>query len=502
MADDTPAAAGAAPAAATTEFDPQQWLTDIAKRTKVDSDPTGRKRINEAINDFVKLATDGKVVNKDVETNIKLWISAIDQKLTAQMNEILHNPAFQKLEGTWRGLQYLVKQTNTGQHLKLRVLNVTKDEIAKDLERAVEFDMSETFKKVYEEEYGILGGFPYGLLVGDYEFNARRTADVRMLSGLSGVAAAAHAPFVAAVSPQSFDMDRFSELAGPRDLASKLPDDHPDLAPWKSFREADDSRYVALTCPRVLAREVYGEKWAKVPEFNFEEHVTGLDPDKYLWMSSAWAYAARITDAFDKYGWLARTRGVEGGGKVEGLPLHTFPTDDGDVAMKCPTEIGITDRREQELEKLGFLSLIHCKGRDYAAFMSATSCQKPLKYGGPKGADATASHFLTTRINQLLCVSRFAHFLKVMVRNRVGSFMERDELEKWLNRWINNYTLANPSDAGDEMKARKPLAWAEIKVQDVEGQPGSYRAVAHMRPHFQLESLDISLRLVAKQLDK
>jgi type VI secretion system protein ImpC len=502
MAEENTTAAAGAAAPTTTEFDPQAWLNDYAKKTKVDSDPTGRKRILAALNDFLGESIKSQAVNKDVETNIKLWISAIDQKLTAQINEILHHPAFQKLEATWRGLHYLVKQTNTGQHLKLRVLNATKEEVAKDLEKAVEFDMSETFKKVYEEEYGILGGFPYGLLVGDYDFNVRRTADVRLLSGLAGIAAMAHAPFVAAVSPQSFDMDRFSELAGPRDLASKLPEDHPDLAAWKSFRESEDSRYVALTCPRVLAREVYGEKWAKVPEFNFEENVDGTNHDKYLWMSSAWAYAARITDAFDKYGWLARTRGVEGGGKVEGLPVHTFPTDDGDVAMKCPTEIGITDRREQELEKLGFLSLVHCKGRDFAAFMSATSCQKPIKYGGPKGAEATASHFLTTRINQLLCVSRFAHFLKVMVRNRVGSFMERAELEKWLNTWINNYTLASPETAGEEMKARKPLAWAEIKVLEVEGQPGSYRAVAHMRPHFQLEALDISLRLVAKQIGK
>ncbi len=488
--------ADAAAAGATTEFDTAQWLDSALGRMKVTDDAAARQRGVLALNDFIKSAMQpGQVVSKDVETNIKMWISAIDQKMSAQMNEILHNPVLQKLEGTWRGLHYLVKQTNTGDHLKLRVMNVTKDEIKNDLERAVEFDMSETFKKVYEEEYGTLGGSPFGMLMGDYDFDTRRSADVKTLAGISGIAASAHAPFVAAVSPKSFNMDRFAELANPRDLAKIFTG--PDYAAWQSFRESEDSRYVALTCPRVLGREVYGERFNKIAEFNFEEAVDGTDPDKYLWMNSAWTYAARITDAYDKYGWMARTRGVEGGGKVEGLPVHTFPTDDGDVAMKCPTEVAITDRREQELEKLGFMSLIHCKGRDFAAFMSATSTQKAKKYDRP-GANANA--ILSTKFNQLMCVSRFAHFLKVMVRNRVGSFMERSDMEVWLNRWINNYTLGNPESASDAAKAEKPLAWAEIKVVDIPGQPGAYRAVAHMRPHFQLESLDISLRMVAKQL--
>jgi type VI secretion system protein ImpC len=333
------------------------------------------------------------------------------------------------------------------------------------------------------------------MLVGDYEFNCSRATDVKLLQGLSGIAAAAHAPFVSAVSPKTFQMDRFSELSDPRDLAKKTTG--ADYTAWQSFRESEDSRYVALTCPRVLGREVYGEKFRPVAEFNFEENVDGTDHDKYLWMNSAWCYAARITDAYDKYGWMARTRGVEGGGKVEGLPVHTFPTDDGDVAMKCPTEIAITERREQELEKMGFMSLIHCKGRDFAAFMSATSCQKPRKYDRD---NATANAILSTKFNQLMCVSRFAHFLKVMVRNRVGSFMERGDMETWLNRWIMNYVLGNPEGQPDELKAKYPLSWAQIQVVDVPGQPGVYRAVAHMRPHFQLEALDISLRMVAKQL--
>jgi len=484
--------------AATTEFSTESWLDSALGRMKVTDDDAARKRGMEAIADFIKAAVQpGQVVSKDVETSIKMWISAIDQKMTAQMNDILHAPALQKLEGTWRGLHYLVNQSNTGEHLKIRVLNVSKDELRNDLDRAVEFDMSETFKKIYEEEYGTLGGFPFGMLMGDYDYDVRRATDVKLLQGMAGIAAAAHAPFVSAVSPKSFNMDRYSELANPRDLAKIFTG--PDYAAWQSFRESEDSRYVALTCPRVLAREVYGEKFKPVAEFNFEENADGVDHDKYLWMNAAWTYAARITDAFDKHGWVARSRGVEGGGKVEGLPVHTFPTDDGDVAMKCPTEIAITERREQELEKLGFLSLVHCKGRDFAAFMSATSTQKPKKYDRD---GATANALLSTKFNQLMCVSRFAHFLKIMVRNRVGSFMERDGMEKWLNRWINNYTLGNPETASEDDKAQKPLAWAEIKVVDVPGQPGSYRAVAHMRPHFQLESLDISLRMVAKQLGK
>jgi type VI secretion system protein ImpC len=479
----------------TTEFDSGDWLNSALGRMRVTDDAAARQRGMDALDHFIKAATQGQVVSKDVETNIKTWIAAIDQKLTAQTNEILHTPAFQKLESTWRGLHHLVSQSNTGGHLQLKVLNITKDEIRNDLEKAEEFDQSQLFKKIYEDGYGVLGGSPFGLLVGDYEFDCRRGTDVKVLQGVAGIAASAHAPFVSAVSANAFNMDRFSELSNPRDLAKIFTG--PDYAAWEAFRESEDSRYVALTCPRVLAREVYGARFQPVAEFNFEENVDGTNHDKYLWMNAAWTYASRITDAYDKFGWMARTRGVEGGGKVEGLPVHTFPTDNGDVAMKCPTEVSITDRREQELEKLGFLSLIHCKDKPFAAFMSATSCQKPKKYDRP---GATANAILSTKFNQLLCVSRFAHFLKVMVRNRVGSFMERGEMENWLNRWISNYVISNPEGQSDETKAKYPLASAEIKVVDVPGQPGVYRAVAHMRPHFQLEALDISLRMVAKQL--
>jgi type VI secretion system protein ImpC len=334
------------------------------------------------------------------------------------------------------------------------------------------------------------------MMVGDYEFG-RSAEDVSLLTYMSQVAAAAHAPFIAGPSPTMFRMDRFSQLGEPRDLAKIF--DSVDYAKWKSFRESPDSRYVALAMPRVLARLPYGREGKKVREFNFEETVDGKDHDKYLWMSAAWAYASRVTSAFSKDGWFARTRGVEGGGKVENLPVHTFPTDDGGVAMKCPTEIAITDRREKELSDLGFLPLIHCKNRDFAAFMGAQSCQKPQEYYDPK---ATANAALSAKIHYMLCVSRFAHYLKVMVRDKIGSFMERDEAERWLNEWINNYVIANPEGAGDEMKARHPLRQAQVAVQEVPGKPGYYQAVAHLRPHFQLEGLDVSLRLVAEMPKK
>lgn len=434
----------------------------------------------------------GQVVSKDVETNIKYWIGEIDKKLSSQLNEIMHHAEFQRLEGTWRGLHYLINQSETGESLKIRVLNVKKTELFKDLEKAVEFDQSSLFKKVYEEEYGQLGGQPYGMLIGDYEFG-RTAEDVQLLKMVSHVAAAAHAPFISNASPKMFNFDRFTEMTNVRDMAKIF--DSVEYAPWKSFRESEDSRYVALTMPRVLSRLPYGENFKRVAEFNFEEAVDGTNHDKYLWMGAAWAYGARMTDAFAKDGWFARSRGVEGGGKVEGLPVHTFPTDDGDVAMKCPTEIAITDRREFELSNLGFLPLIHAKGKDFAVFMGAQSAQKPKTYFDPA---ANANAELSTKLNYIMCIARFAHYLKVMARDKIGSFMERAECERWLNDWISNYVVSNPENVGDKIKAEKPLSEARVEVREVKGKPGWYEAVAWLRPHFQLETLSTSMRLVAE----
>jgi type VI secretion system protein ImpC len=455
---------------------------------------TGEAARNKTyLEEYVRqLVKPGQVVSKDVETNIKFWIKEVDKTLTAQLNEIMHQPEFQRLESTWRGLHYFVHQTETSESMKIRVLNVDKRTLYKDLEKAPGFDQSTLFKKVYEDEYGTLGGHPYGMLVGDIEFD-RLPEDVSLLKKISNVAAAAHAPFVAAASAGMFNMNSYTDLTRPTDLAKIFGS--VEYASWKSFRDSEDSRYVGLTMPRVLARLPYGEKFKRIDEFEFEEFVDGKDHEKYLWMNAAWAYATRITDGVAKHGWMARTRGVEAGGKVEGLPVHTFPTDDGGVAMKCPTEIAITDRRENELSTLGFLPLIHCKNTDYAAFMGAQSCQKPKGYVEP---EANANAELSAKLNFIMCVSRFAHYLKVMARDKIGEFMEVRDCERWLNDWIQQYVHPNPASAGPEEKARHPLAEARVEVRPVKGKPGYYEATAWLRPHFQLEALTTSMRLVAE----
>jgi type VI secretion system protein ImpC len=484
-----PAAAGAAPAAA----QDAGLLDTIVQATKPRTD-VDKAKVKDYVGELVKqvLAQPGQTVSTDVVSAIKYHIAQIDKKLSTQLDEVLHHPDFQRLEGTWRGLEYLVKQSNTNEMLQIRVLNISKRDLFKDLDKAVEFDQSALFKKVYESEYGTLGGKPYGLLVGDYEFT-KDAEDINLLKMVGGVAAASHAPFVAAASSQMFNMERFIQLPDPRDLAKIFTS--VEYASWQSFRKSEDSRYIGLTLPHVLGRLPYGPKFTKVDSFNYEENVDGRNHDKYLWMNAAWAYAARVTDAVDRYGWMARTRGVEGGGKVENLPVHTFPTDEGDVAMKCPTEIAISDRREFELSNLGFLPLLWSKDNDFAVFMGAQSCQQPTKYFDP-GDNANAE--LSAKFNYIMCVSRFAHYLKVMARDRIGSFMEKEECERWLNEWIMNYTIAQPEMASDEQKAKYPLAKARVEVRSVAGKPGYYEAVAFLRPHFQLEALDVSLRLVAE----
>jgi len=478
--------------AATKTVDAPSLLDQVVAATRPQSSEE-QSRAKDYFGQFLQhVVKPGQVVSKDVETNVKSWIAEIDKKLSAQMNEILHDPALQQLESTWRGMHYLVHQSETGESLKIRVLNVKKQELFKDLEKAVEFDQSNLFKKIYEEEYGQLGGQPYGMLIGDYEFG-RTAEDISLLKMISGVAASAHAPFVANASPKLFNFDSYTELANPRDLAKIF--DSVEYAAWKSFRESEDSRFVALTLPRVLSRLPYGQNFKRVTEFNFEEEVDGKDHNNYSWMGAAWAYGARITDAFAQFGWLARTRGVEGGGKVEGLPVHTFPTDDGDVAMKCPTEIAISDRREFELSNLGFLPLLHSKGKDFAVFMGAQSCQKPKTYFDPA---ANSNAELSAKFNLILNTSRFAHYLKVMARDKIGSFMELGQCSVWLNTWLQQYVVATPELVGDDVKAKKPLSEAKVTVRAVPGKPGSYEAVAYLRPHFQLETLSTSMRLVAE----
>ncbi len=475
----------------TTEQEAASLLDEVIKVTRPQDDREAERTKTYFRRFLDQMVKPGHVVSNDVEANIKHWIGEIDKNLTAQLNEVMHDPKFQEMEGTWRGLHYLVHQTETGESLKIRVLNVTKKELFKDLEKAAEFDQSTLFKKIYEEEYGQLGGKPYGMLVGDYQFG-RSPEDISLLKMISQVAAAAHSPFVASASPKMFNMDRFDELPKPRDMAKIF--ESVEFAAWTSFRESEDSRYTALTLPRVLSRLPYGNEFRRVSEFNFEESVDGSDHSKYAWMNAAWAYAARITDSVAKWGWMARTRGVEGGGKVEGLPVHTFKTDDGDVAMKCPTEIAISDRREFELSNLGFLPLLHNKDTDNAVFMGAQSCQKPQKYFDPA---ANSNAELSAKFNLMLCTSRFAHYLKVMARNKIGSFMETADCSRWLNEWIGNYCV-DPNGASEGTKAQRPLSDARVDVRAVEGKPGWFEAVAYLRPHFQMETLTTSMRLVAE----
>ncbi|MEE8432537.1 MAG: type VI secretion system contractile sheath large subunit [Candidatus Desulfatibia sp.] len=450
--------------------------------------PYARDLIGELVS---QILDDEITVSADTAAMINERIAQIDQLLTDQLNEVLHEASFQKLEGSWRGLNYLVMNTETGVNLKLRLLNITQKELLNDLEKAVEFDQSQLFKKLYEEEYGTFGGHPYTMLVGDYEFG-RHPQDMALLEKISNVAAAAHAPFIAAASPKLFDMDSFTDLGIPRDLAKVF--ESLELIKWRSFRDSEDSRYVALVLPHILMRLPYGAETVPVEGLNFEEDVDGKDHAKYLWGNPAFALTQRITTAFANYKWCAAIRGVEGGGTVEGLPTHTFNTDEGDIALKCPTEIAITDRREKELNDMGFISLIHCKGTDYAAFFGGQTTQKPKIYDTPQ---ANANARLSTVLPYILASSRFAHYIKAIMRDKVGSFLTAENVSAFLNRWIGNYVLGK-DDAGQEVKARYPLREARVDVTEMPGKPGCYKAVVFLRPHFQLEELTTSIRLVAE----
>jgi len=445
----------------------------------------------DVIAEFAQQVLDGAIVSgKDTELMVKARIAQLDRLISAQLNEVMHAPEFQKLEASWRGLHYLVHQSETSPTLKVKVFNVSKKDLTRDLERAAEFDQSQTFKKIYEEEYGVFGGSPFGLLVGDYEI-ANTGPDLSVIEKMSNVAAAAHAPFIAAADPRLFNLKSFSQLGEPRDISKIF--DSVEYTKWRSFRESEDSRYVGLCLPHVLMRQPYGRDTVPVDSFDFVEDVDGKDHQKYLWGNAAYAFAARATDAFAQYAWCTAIRGVEGGGLVQDLPTHTFRTDEGDVALKCPTEIAITDRREAELAENGFIPLVHCKGRDYAAFFSVQSTNKPKKYDRDS---ATANARLSSQLQYIMAVSRFAHYMKAMMRDRLGSFISRDKCQSDLNTWITQYVLLD-DNASQEAKAKFPLREARIDVQELPDKPGAYRAVAYLRPHFQLDALDVSLRLVA-----
>jgi type VI secretion system protein ImpC len=467
-------------------------LDQIVDEGRLARDASARERGKDLVKEFVAQVLDGSMtVTKDAEVMINARIAQIDHLLSIQLNEVLHHAAFQKLESTWRGLKYLLDQSETSENLKIKILNASKKDLLRDLQRAPEFDQSALFKKVYEEEFGIFGGSPFAAMVGDYEFG-RGPEDIELLEKISQVASAAHAPFISAADPAMFNLDSFTSLDAPRDMGKVF--DTTEYAKWKSFRQSEDSRYVALVAPRILMRLPYGKATTPVDAFNYEEHVDGSDHSKYLWGNAAFALGARLSAAFATYGWCAAIRGVEGGGLVEGLPVHNFYTDEGDVAMKCPTESPITDRREKELADQGFAPLVHCKGTDYAAFFSVQTCQKPKLFDN-EAANSNAR--LSAQLPYILAVSRFAHYLKAMMRDKIGSFTSRTECERWLNQWITNYVTPDDT-ASASVKASHPLREARIEVSEVAGKPGVYRAVAFLRPHFQLDELSVSLRLVAE----
>lgn len=477
--------------AAAEAVEEQSILDQIISEGRMARDETQKDYAKDLLGEFVGQVMEGVMtISKDTEAMINARIGAIDKLISDQLNEVLHHPDFKKLEASWRGLHYLVDKTETGELMKIRVMNVSKKDLLKDMEKASEFDQSSIFKKVYEEEFGMFGGSAYGTMVGDYEFS-NHPQDVALLEKISGVAASSHSPFLAAAGPEFFNLDTYTDLGQPRDLAKIFQS--ADFAKWRSFRESEDSRYVGLALPHILMRQPYGKENVPVEAFDFEENVDGTDHSKYLWGNAAYALATRMTDAFAKFSWCAAIRGVEGGGLVEGLPVHTFKTDEGDVALKCPTEIAITDRREKELADLGFIPLVHCKGTDYAAFFSTQSTNKPKVYNTD---EATANARLSSQLQYIMATSRFAHYLKSMMRDKIGSFMSRSQAQKFLNTWIVQYVLLD-DEASQSAKAKRPLREARVDVSEIPGKPGAYRAVAFLKPHFQLDELSVSLRLVA-----
>lgn len=452
--------------------------------------------VENAVKTLVEQAlADSSLIKTDVLDTIEEMIAQLDKKLSAQMNAIMHAPEFQQIESAWRGLKYMVFQSETDAMLKIRVMNVGKSELYRHLRQYpnAAWDQSPLFKKIYEEEFGQLGGQPYGCLVGDYYFSHLPT-DVQLMRDLSKIAAAAHAPFFAAADSTLMGMDSWNELMNPRDLSKLF--DTPEYAAWKSLRDSDDAKYMGLCMPRVLARLPYGAKTEPVEEFAFEEDTDGHKGEKYGWMNAAYAMAANVNRAFKEYGWCARIRGVQSGGEVDNLPAHTFPTDDGGVDLKCPTEIAISDRREAELAKSGLIPLIHRKNTDRAAFIGAQSLAKPKAY--QNNVEATASSNLASRLPYMFACCRFAHYLKVMVRDKVGSYYETEQLEKWLTNWISEYVDGDPKNSTEATKCRRPLAGAKITIVPNEENPGYYSATFELRPHFQLEGMDIGLRLVSR----
>lgn len=466
-------------------------LEDIINNTWAVRQESERSRFKLQVNNFLSEVVSGTlVVSSDLVGSIERRIAEIDELMSEQLSIVMHASEFQKTESAWTGLLKLV-QASTTENVKYTVLHCTKKELLKDFKSASDFDQSVLFKNIYESEYGTFGGTPYSAFVGDFYFD-NTPQDIDLLEHISHVAASAHAPFLSAVSPGMLSMNTFSELPYPRDLAKLF--ETTDYARWRSFRQTDDSRYVGLTLPQYLGRMPYGMKTVPAETFNFEERINEHSSGKdYLWINTAFELACRIVDAFEEYGWCAAIRGVEGGGLVKSLPAYNYVSHTGERQLQCPTEVAISDRREKELSDLGFIPLVYCKGTDFAAFFAVQSVNKPRLYNSDQ---ANANAKLSCQLQYILATSRFAHYLKAIVRDKVGSFISRAECQAYLQNWIMQYVVAS-DNAGQETKARYPLREASVEVVEIPGSPGNYRAITWIRPHFQLEGLSMSLRLVA-----
>jgi type VI secretion system protein ImpC len=468
----------------------------LVKTTK--GDLVLKTGVDELLRQVLDRAVDSDMVLDDgVLELLSALIHKLDEKLSSQLNAILHHADFQKLEGDWRGLEHMVFGTETDKDLKIRVFNVRKSELGQCFKKfkGAAWDQSPLFRKIYTDEYDTYGGHPFGTLIGAFEFG-KSAADVDILKGMGAIAAAAHAPFIAAAAPELLGLDTaqgetWQNLDQIRDVAGVM--EGPEWASFRGFRESLDSRYVGLTLPRFLARLPYGKE-NPVEGFAFEEQCEGGDHSKYTWSNAAFALGTNITQAHKFYGWTACIRGPQSGGEVTGMHVHTFPTDDGGVEMKCPTEVSIPGRREHELARVGLSAIVHEKNTDRAVFFAARSLYQSKEYDDPV---ATANSKLNGGLPYVFVVSRFAHYIQQMVRKAVGSFQERSDLERWLNNWIAGYVTQDDT-ASQEVKARYPLRDAKVSVEEVPGEPGYYSAVFHLRPHYQLEGVNASLRLVSK----
>ncbi|AYV45139.1 type VI secretion system contractile sheath large subunit [Caulobacter flavus] len=453
------------------------------------------ERIQQAVQTLAQLALkETRIIGGDVLSTLEQFVAQIDAKLSEQINEILHAPEFQRLESAWRGLNFLVENAATGENSQIKVMNVTKKEL-EGLTRSYrdsKWDQSPLHKQIYDEEYGTLGGVPFGAFVCDYYFD-HSSADIDVMSMLGKIGEDAHAPFLTAAAPSLLRQDGWSGLADLRDLSKAFV--APEYIRWRSFRESDESRYVALTMPRFLGRQLYGPDGDPVDEFHFVEDVGAGDHDKYLWVNAAYGLGLRVIESFLDYGWCTSIRGVNTGGTLYNLPVALFPTDEGGKDAKCPTEISISERREGELSNAGLFPLTHRKNTNQATFMGGQTAYKPQKM---QGSAASASEELSAKLPYIFISSRFAHYLKVMVRDWVGASREEGQLERDLQSWVNQYVNIHPDSTDPDNSVRQPLREAHISVTADPARPGYYRTEFLLRPHFQFEHMDISLSMVSR----